>query len=114
MDAHRSGKSEALELLIDLFERAQAGFDNLVSALVSEVLDFSRRSALHVDSHERLVLTFNIVATAIAVLLGLVFAAVLTRSVVRPFSPAVWCGRSMPCAMAPGPSKPAISAATSR
>ena len=84
VDAHRAGKREALELLIDLFETAQSGFDDLVSSLVAEVLDFSRRSALHVDSHERLVLTFNIVATAIAVLLGLVFAAILTRSVVRP------------------------------
>ncbi len=84
VDAHRAGKSEALDLLIDLFDTAQSGFDDLVSSLVNEVLDFSRRSALHVDSHERLVLTFNIVATAIAVLLGLVFAAVLTRSVVRP------------------------------
>jgi len=84
VEAHRAGKREALELLTDLFDRAQSGFDNLVSTLVSEILDFSQKSARHVDSHERLVLTFNIVATAIAVLLGLVFAAILTRSVVRP------------------------------
>ena len=84
VEAHRSGKQEALEALIELFERAQAGFDDLVSNLVSEVLDFAERSALHVDDHERVVLSFNLVVTAIAVLLGLVFAAILTRSVVRP------------------------------
>ncbi len=84
VDAYRAGKFEALESLIELFERAQAGFDDLVSNLVAEVLSLAERSARHVDSHERVVLSFNIVVTAIAVVLGLVFAAVLTRSVVRP------------------------------
>lgn len=84
VDAHRAAKTEALELLIELFERAQAGFDELVSTLVAEVMRFAENSALHVDAHERVVLRFNVLVTAIAILLGLVFAAILTRSLVRP------------------------------
>lgn len=82
--AHRSGKAEALELLVELFQRAQAGFDDLVSTLVAEVLSLAEKSAQHVDEHERVVMRFNALVTAIAVLLGLLFAALLTRGLVRP------------------------------
>jgi len=84
VEAYQSGKLEALESLIELFNRAQAGFDDLVSNLVSEVLGFADKSALHVDQHELVVMRFNIAVTAIAVLLGLLFAAILTSGLVRP------------------------------
>jgi class 3 adenylate cyclase len=48
------------------------------------VLAFSEESALRFDRHEAVVVRFNVLTTAIAVVLGLLFAAVLTRSVVRP------------------------------
>jgi class 3 adenylate cyclase len=84
IDAHRAGQPPAADALIEAFEEGQARFDDAVAAVVSEVLTFSEESAQRVDGHEEVVVRFNVLTTAIALVLGLLFAALLTRSVVRP------------------------------
>ena len=84
IDAYRASQPPAVDALIGAFEQAQAGFDDTISGAVSEVLAFSEASAQRVDGHEHVVVRFNALTTAIALILGLLFAALLTRSVVRP------------------------------
>jgi class 3 adenylate cyclase len=84
IDAYRDGQPPAVDALIGAFEQAQARFDDTIAGAVSEVLAFSEASAQRVDDHEHVVVRFNALTTAIALVLGLLFAALLTRSVVRP------------------------------
>ena len=84
VEAHQSGHGEAAETLGQVFSAAQIQVDESVTILVSEIVDLSERMTLMADEEEHLILKFNLAVTALAVVLGLLFAAVLTRSLVRP------------------------------
>ncbi|MEM6889909.1 MAG: adenylate/guanylate cyclase domain-containing protein [Pseudomonadota bacterium] len=84
IDAHTEGRIEAATELVESFTNAQVQFDENVGAVASEILELSTVAAQKADKAEHLVLRFSVILTVLALVLGLLFAFQLTKSLVRP------------------------------
>lgn len=70
--------------LAQSFSQAQVQFNETVSAVVAETVAFSEEVTRNTEREEHLVLRFSLFVTAFAMLLGLLFAYLLTKSLVQP------------------------------
>ncbi len=82
--AHLAGSGEVATALIDSFTQAQQRFDETVERVASQTVSLSSDAMLQAENEEHVVLRFSVALTALAVILGLLFALQFTRSLVRP------------------------------
>ncbi|NOD95086.1 HAMP domain-containing protein [Ruegeria sp. HKCCD4884] len=84
LGAYKEGRLEAAAELVESFTNAQVRFDEKVDSVASEILELSTVAAQKADEAEHIVLRFSVILTVLALVLGLLFAFQLTKSLVRP------------------------------